>query len=166
MTRPPTRRLVLTALGAVLLSACTRAAELPVPAEDEPVAAKPDALSAVASDARRDAATATALAAGDPALAPRLRVLAEERTLHAAACEQEVVRASGTVRGTPVAPAPTSAPAGSTSAVPAPDLAALQADLGAAATGAGALAADAPGYRAALLGCIAAACTVQLAVLG
>lgn len=122
----------------------------------------PDPLEAVLAAARSDSELATVAArAAAPNMVPALLVVAAERASHATALVEELARAAGK-------PTPTSV-AGTTSASvqAAPASATRAAVINAlqrSADGAAALAPTMSGYRAGLLGSIAAACTASATV--
>lgn len=168
MPVPPaalTRRRVLgLAAGALLVGACAPA----VTAAPGAAPGEPDPLLALVSAARDDAARATATATALPASADALALVASVRTSHADALAAEVDRAAG--GPTTTAPSDAAAPSGTASPSPAAPAAwgsldEARAALALAAGTAGALAVDAPAYRAGLLGSVAAACTAAPGVL-
>ena len=125
----------------------------------------PDPLEAQLDAARRDAELAAAAAtAAAPWMVPALNVIADERTRHAAALVEELARAAG--KPTPTAPTETTAATSAPAAGPAPaptvqDVAtALRKSAGSAAD----LVPTLSGYRAGLMGSIAAACTASYTV--
>jgi len=155
------RSVLALALVAAAASACGSAAQGPDPLEAELAAARKDSELAAA-------AAKTAL----PAIAPALSVVADERARHATALVEELARAAGKPTPTssePGAATPASArPDGATptAATPAPPgpppsvqdvVVALRRSADSAAT----LAPTLSGYRAGLLGSIAAACTAS-----
>ena len=110
--------------------------------------------------ARRDSlmASAAAAAAG-PFYAPLLGVVADERKMHANALADELARAPGT-SVTPMSSTPTSSTPTS-SAQPPPSRTDVIAAVRESADSASKLAAELSGYRAGLLGSIAASCTAS-----
>lgn len=126
----------------------------------------PDPLEAELEAARKDSdlATAAAAAAG-PALAPALREIAAERARHAAALVEELARAAGK-------PTPTSPPETTTATTaaapekpaPPPRVQDVIDALRSSAENATKLAPTLSGYRAGLMGSIAAACTAAYTV--
>jgi hypothetical protein len=114
--------------------------------------------------ARRDSelATAAALAAAKPANAA-LTEVAAERTQHAQALATEIARLAVNPTSTS---SQTTSPTPTTSAVaaPPPSLSDVITSLRASAASAGQLATTTSGYRAGLLGSIAAACTAAYSV--
>ena len=123
---------------------------------------EPDPLEAVLAAARSDSELATTTArAAAPEMVPALLVVAAERARHATALVEELARAAG--KPTPTAGAETT----SASAQAAPASATLAAVIGAlrrSADSAAKLAPTLSGYRAGLLGSIAAACTASSTV--
>ena len=123
---------------------------------------EPDPLEAVLAAARSDSELATTAArAATPDMVPALLVVAAERARHATALVEELARAAG--KPTPTAGAETT----SASAQAAPASATLAAVIGAlrrSADSAAKLAPTLSGYRAGLLGSIAAACTASSTV--
>lgn len=124
---------------------------------------EPDPLEALLSAARHDSDLAARAAKAAPRqLVPALLVVADERARHAAALVEELARAAG--KPTPTAdPAAPTTTGGSPDAKPAPPpsvrdvLDALRASADSAAK----LAPTLSGYRAGLVGSIAAACTAS-----
>jgi hypothetical protein len=100
-----------------------------------------------------------------PQIAPILTTVASERAAHARALGDEITRLTGgqapTTPSAPTSAAPTSTASG---AVPAPTVADVTAALQASAEDAARLAVKLSGYRAGLLGSIAAACTASYQV--
>ena len=123
---------------------------------------EPDPLEAVLAAARADSELATAAArAAAPNMVPALLVVAAERARHATALVEELARAAGTPTPTSVAET-TSA---STQAAPeSATRAAVISALRRSADDAAKLAPTMSGYRAGLLGSIAAACTASATV--
>lgn len=125
----------------------------------------PDPLEAQLDAARRDTELATAAAKAAPqALVAALTVIAGERAKHVSALVEEIARAAGT-------PTPTTS-ANSTStttttgpATPPPSVNDVVTSLRASAESASKLVPALSGYRAGLLGSIAAACTVAHSVV-
>lgn len=120
----------------------------------------PDPLEAQLEAARRDSDLASAAAAGaTPVVARALTVVAEERARHATALIEELARAAG--RPTPTETSPEASPT-TTAAGPAPPPPVLRDVIEAlrrSARSASELAPTLSGYRAGLMGSIAAACT-------
>lgn len=131
----------------------------------------PDPLEELVQAARRDSELAAAAAkAAPPALVPALTEIAAERNRHAVALIEEVSRAAGrptpteTASGAPAGSPASASASASVSAPPSPpppppSVADVSAALRRSADGAGALVPTLSGYRAGLLGSIAAACT-------
>ena len=148
------RRRVLVgaaALAALGASACGSSPEPP----------QPDPLEAQLDLAQRDSqmAHAAATAAG-PFYAPPLNVVADERAAHSKALSKEVARAAGeTATSSTTSPPTTAAPAS-----PPPSREGVIAALRESADSAAKLAVNLDGYRAGLLGSIAAACTASVTV--
>jgi len=125
----------------------------------------PDPLEAQVDAARHDSDLATAAAkAAAPAVAPALKVVAAERARHAAALAEEIARAAGKPAPTPTEE--TSSPTSTTSApaAPPPTVADVVAALRSSADSATQLTPTLSGYRAGLVGSIAAACTTAYSV--
>jgi hypothetical protein len=144
--------LVGTATLALLGAAATACGE-PAPRPDV------DALVAQRERARSDSELATAVAAtAPPPAAKALNTVAEERTAHAHALTDELTRMNGAPLPTPTTTTPSREPP------QAPTAKDVVAALRQSADAAGALAAQQSGYRAGLLGSIAAACTAAYTV--
>lgn len=114
-----------------------------------------------------DQLAADAALAAPPKVAAALTVIAAERAAHAQALTDEITRMSGEAPTTPSATSSTSSPTSTTtSGVPPqpPSTADVVAALEQSATGASLLASQQSGYRAGLLGSIAAACTTATTV--
>lgn len=114
--------------------------------------------------AERDSQTARdAAAAANPVAAPALAEVASERSEHASALAEEIARAAGepvqTTTETATTTTSTSAQAG-----PPPSVRDVINALRESADSATALAAELSGYRAGLLGSIAASCTASYQV--
>jgi len=125
-------------------------------------APEPDPLEAQLEAARSDSTLAKAAATGTPAMAPALLVVAAEREQHATALIEELARAAGKPTPDPTAtPAAEATTAAAASEPPAPPPTVRQvADaLRRSADSAAAQAPTLAGYRAGLLGSIAASCT-------
>ena len=152
--RPISRRRVLIAAAALsAIGATASACGSPAP--------QPEELAPQLDLARRDSqmAGAAATAAG-PFYGPLLNVVADERAAHAKALSQEIARAAGETTTSSQAAAPT--PSGA--AVPPPSRTDVMAALRESADSAAKLAANLSGYRAGLLGSIAASCTASVTV--
>lgn len=120
----------------------------------------PDPLEAQLAAARSDSAMArAAAAAAPPALSPALAVVAGEREQHAAALVEELARAAGEPTPDPTATAAVNTTAASEPAAPPPTVRQVAEALRQSADSAAALVPTLSGYRAGLLGSIAAACT-------
>ena len=152
---PISRRRVL--IGAAALAALGVTAS----ACRSPAPPPPEELEPQLDLARRDSqmAKAAATAAG-PFYAPVLTVVADERAAHAKALSQEIARAAGatTTASQPVASTTSGSPA--PPPLPTDVIAALRESADSAAK----LAANLSGYRAGLLGSIAASCTASATV--
>ena len=146
--------LVGLALLAVTASACGKS---------EP---KVDPLQAVQDQALADADQARAVAAASPPPAPPLAralgQIAAERTEHARALGVEIARAAG--RAAPTSTTSATATTTTAAAAPAPTVKDVIAALRRASDTAGQLAVTQAGYRAGLLGSIAASCTASATV--
>lgn len=149
-----TRRSVL--IGAAALAALGAGA-----ACGSPPPAQTDDLKAQLDLAHRDSQMATAAAAAAGAFyAPLLNVVADERAAHAKALSGEIARATGASVASSTPPAPTA----SAGAAPPPSRDDVIAALHESADSAGRLAVNSSGYRAGLLGSIAASCTTSATV--
>ncbi len=150
------RRRVLTggvALAALAISASACSSPPAPPAVDE--------LEAQLTLARQDSELATAAAVGaEQPVSAALTQVAAERTQHAQALTTEIKRLAPT--STTSAATTTSTTSAAASAPP--PLASVVTSLKASADSARALAATSSGYRAGLLGSIAAACTASYTV--
>ena len=150
-TSAVSRRRVLAGAAALTLlgiAACGR----PAPRPDV------DAMTTELERARADADLASRAApAARPPSAAALTVVAAERTAHAQALTDELTR----MLGAPPTPPPAASSTTTTSAPPPkpPTVADVIAALKQSADAAGKLAAEQSGYRAGLLGSIAASCT-------
>lgn len=151
------RRRVLAHGSRGLLALVTLGSLLPACGSDH--AAGPDPLEPELAAARSDAALAAAAAEAAPALAPALRVIADERNRHAAALVEEIARAAGTSTPTPDFSTVTASATAAPSPGPPPGLREVSAALRRSADNAAKLVPTLSGYRAGLLGSIAAACT-------
>ncbi|MGI9126513.1 MAG: hypothetical protein ACR2JM_17480 [Mycobacterium sp.] len=159
-TSPPlfTRRGVLAGGGRGLLALALVGTAASACGPRKP--AEPDPLEVQLEAARSDSELATAAArAAGPAFAPALREVAAERTRHAEALVEELARAAG--KPTPTSTAETTAPA---PASPAPGVADVINALRKSAESATKLVPSLSGYRAGLMGSIAAACTATYTV--
>jgi hypothetical protein len=121
-----------------------------------------DELEAQLSLARADSELAKAAAVGAPQqIGTALTEVAAERAKHAQALTTEIARLA--VSPTSTSPQ-TTTPTTTNAAAPAPPLADVVRSLKASADSAGELASTSSGYRAGLLGSIAAACTASYSV--
>ena len=119
----------------------------------------PDPLEAELEAARRDSDLAAAAAkAANPALAPALNEVAAERARHATALVEELARAAG--KPTPTTSESTT-PTTSAAPVRPPSVRDVAEALRKAAESATKLVPTLSGYRAGLMGSIAAACTAS-----
>lgn len=155
------RRLLVSALPAgmalTVLGSVTSCAPKPPPPELADLVAQFERAQADSGLAGLAATTAR------PQIAPVLTTVASERAAHARALSDEITRLTG---GQPPGTSSTSAPTTSSTAepAPAPTVADVTAALHSSADSAGQLAAKLSGYRAGLLGSIAAACTASYQV--
>lgn len=158
------RRHALAVLGAALLGPAAVACATEPPA--------PDPLEAELESARADSDLAAAAATSAPReLAPALLVVADQRARHATALIEELARAAGKPTPTPDSGGDTATTATTTTpttasapATPPPALADVVAALRRSAQSAATLAPTLSGYRAGLIGSIAAACTASYTV--
>jgi hypothetical protein len=152
------RRRVLAggiALAVFGLAAPACSSPPPPPAVDE--------LEAQLASARRDSELATSAAVGAPQqLNVALTEVAAERTRHAEALKTEIARLAVSATSTPAAQ--TTTPTTTNAATPPPPLADVIRALKESADSAGQLATTSSGYRAGLLGSIAASCTASYSV--
>jgi len=147
--------LALSALGVVVAETVTACGS------DTPP--EPDPLAAQLQSARADADLAAAAAkAAPPDLAPALLVIADQRRRHATVLIEELARAAG--KPTPSATADPSASAAPATPAPPPSRQDVIAALRRSADSAAALTPTLSGYRAGLMGSIAAACTTFVTV--
>ena len=122
----------------------------------------PDPLEAELGAARRDSDLAAAAAkAAKPAVAPALSEVAAERARHATALVEELARAAG--KPTPTSTSETTTPAPGAPAPP-PSVRDVADALRKSAESAAKLVPMLSGYRAGLMGSIAAACTASFTV--
>lgn len=125
-----------------------------------------DELESQLTLAHHDSELATAAAAALPRSHPALTEIASERSQHAQALATEIARVAGpsaTTSSQTTSPTTTSGAAASPQ-LPPPSLSDVINSLHASADSAAALAAASSGYRAGLLGSIAAACTAAYTV--
>lgn len=155
----PTRRRVLTGGGRGLLALALVGTAAAGCGPSGPPG--PDPLEAQLEAARRDSDLAAAAAeAAAPWLVPPLNVIADERARHAAALVEELARAAGkptpssTTSAAPASAAPGAVP-------PPPTVQDVAIALRKSAESAAELVPTVSGYRAGLLGSIAAACTAS-----
>lgn len=153
------RRVLLGAAALAVVSATASACGSP------PGPPKVDDLESQLDLARRDSEMAKAAAAvADSFYAPALTVVAAERADHARALVQEIARATGKQPSSTETTSPTSTTATSTAPAPPPSRSDVAAALRNSADSASQLAAELSGYRAGLLGSIAASCTASVTV--
>jgi hypothetical protein len=159
--RPPvSRRRVLFGCAAVALLGVTAAG-----CGSTPSPPAVDDLEEQLTLAHRDSEMAAAAApAADQAYAPALTVVAAERAAHARALAAEIARAAGTPTSSTETSSSTSTTAGSAPPPPPPSLQEVTAALHGSADSASQLAAKLSGYRAGLLGSIAASCATSVMV--
>lgn len=155
-----TRRRVLAGGAALAVLGIVASGCSPQPEQPPPV----DELEAQLTLARHDSELAGAAATAQPAaVAAALQQVASERSQHAQSLATEIDRVAGitasTSSQTTTAPTSTSAPSG-----PPPTLSEVVGSLRASAASAKQLATMSSGYRAGLLGSIAAACTAAYTV--
>lgn len=158
------RRCALAVLAAAVIGPAALACSTEPPA--------PDPLEAELESARADSELAAAAAAAAPReIAPALSVVADERARHATALVEELARAAGkpTPTETPAATpetkdSETKDSAATAAPAPPPTLADVIAALRRSAESAARLAPTLSGYRAGLMGSIAAACTTSYTV--
>jgi hypothetical protein len=149
----------LAALG-VVLSACGKPPPKPPAVED---------LLGPLDQARRDSALAGAAAAAvgnPPQIAAALTVVATQRAAHARALSTEISRAAGKFTSSSsetTSPSPSPTEPGAPPPPP-PPLADVVDSLRASAESASRLVATSAGYRAGLLGSIAASCTASYTI--
>lgn len=126
----------------------------------------PDPLEAELAAARSDSELATAAAkTAKPAAAAYLREVAAQRTRHAAALVEELARAAGKPTPTETTETTSTAPAATDQAAPpAPTVRQVADALKKSAESAAALVPTLSGYRAGLMGSIAASCTTSYMV--
>ena len=160
---PLSRRRVLTGGGRGLLALALLGTAAAACGHGAP--AEPDPLEAQLAAARRDSDLATAAAkAAPPPVVPALTVIAAERTRHAGALIEELARAAG--KPIPTTPESPGTPTSTAPATPSPPpgvydvVAALRKSADSAAT----LTPTLSGYRAGLMGSIAAACATSVAI--
>ena len=164
MTGPPlSRRRVLLGGGRGLLAIALVGTAAAACGPGKPP--EPDPLEAELEAARRDSELATAAANAAPAAAvPALREIAAERTRHAAALVEELARAAGKPTPTETTDATASSTAPSAPPGPPPRVRDVIDALKKSADSAAKLVPTLSGYRAGLMGSIAAACTAAFTV--
>ncbi len=152
------RRRVLTGgVALAVLAIATPACSSP------PAPPAVDELEAQLTLARQDSELATAAAAGaSQAVSTALTQVAGERTQHAQALANEIKRVAPTTSASPATTSPTTT--ASAAASPPPPVADVVTSLRASADSAAKLASTSSGYRAGLLGSIAASCTASYSV--
>ncbi len=155
------RRRALIRGGQGLLTLAVLGAAIPACGSDQ--APEPDPLTAELAAARSDAALAAAAAQALPALAPALRVIADERSRHATALVEELARAAGKPTPEPGSDSTTATATESPPAGP-PGVREVADALRRSADAAAALVPTLSGYRAGLVGSIAASCTAAYTV--
>ena len=156
-----TRRRVLADGGRGLLALALVGAASTACGTGKPPA--PDPLEAELEAARRDSDLAAAAAkAAKPALVPALSEIAAERARHATALVEELARAAG--QPTPTTTSAATTPAASGAPAPPPSVHDVAEALRKSADSATKLVPTLSGYRAGLMGSIAAACTTSFTV--
>ncbi|HEX5143835.1 MAG TPA: hypothetical protein VFW21_08195 [Mycobacterium sp.] len=149
----------LGVLGLALLSGAASACGTSQPPKADELQAQLD-LATADADLARVAATAA-----PPALAAALTQIASERAQHAKALATEIARAAGRPPSSATTPAaPTTTAAGTGAAKPAPSVGDVVNALRRSADSANQLVPALGGYRAGLLGSIAASCTASYTV--
>ncbi|MGI9161314.1 MAG: hypothetical protein ACR2JI_00115 [Mycobacterium sp.] len=157
---PLSRRRVLTGGGRGLLALALLGTAAAACGHSGPP--EPDPLEAQLAAARRDSDLAAAAAkAAPPPVVPALTVIAAERARHAGALIEELARAAGTP--IPESPATTTSTAPATPTPP-PRVDDVAAALRESADSAAKLTPTLSGYRAGLMGSIAAACATSVAI--
>ncbi len=154
-----TRRQVLA--GGVALAALSIAAPA---CSSPPAPPAADELEGQLTLARQDSELATAAAVGtDQEVGRALQQVAAERSQHAQALTTEIERLAPTSSAT-TSPTTTTTTTTSAAAAPPPPLASVVTSLKTSADSARQLASTSSGYRAGLLGSIAASCTASYTV--
>lgn len=152
------RRILIGAATLAVLGATATGCAEPAPRPDV------DAMTAQLDRARADSDLATLAAAGaPPALGKVLTSVAAERSAHARALTDELTRMLGAIPTTTASSTPATTTTTTAAAKP-PSARDVGDALKESARSAGDLAALQSGYRAGLLGSIAAACTAALVV--
>ncbi|MCX5046549.1 hypothetical protein OG921_25590 [Aldersonia sp. NBC_00410] len=124
-----------------------------------------DPLIAAADRARADAAAAIAAIAIAPERGPALQTVADERTAHATALQDEITRAAGHYEDGSTPSTTASATSTGTPATPPPTIDELRARLIRSQQDAADLARTQSDYRAGLLGSISAACATYAGIV-
>jgi hypothetical protein len=152
------RRVLIGTAALAVLSATAAGCGAPTPRPEV------DALVAQLERARADSELASGAAtAARPQIAAALNVVAAERSAHAKALSEEIDRVAGDTPPTSSSSTSTS-PSGTGEPLPPPSPQDVIAALKQSADGAAQLAAQQSGYRAGLLGSIAASCTAAFTV--
>jgi hypothetical protein len=152
------RRVLIGGAALALLSATAAGCNAPTPRPE--IAALVAQLDRARSDGQLAAGAATK---ARPEIASALNTVAAERSAHAQALSDEILRISGDAPSTSASSAPTSTGT-SAEPLPPPTTQDVIAALKQSADGAGQLAAQQSGYAAGLLGSIAASCTAAFTV--
>lgn len=152
------RRTALRAVGAGTLGAVALAAT--AACAEEPVH-EPDPLATHESQARADAAAASAAIALAPQLQAALSTIAAQRTEHAQALAAEIARLVGVYGDGTIPVHKTRAPSATPAPVTAPSVDQLRDQLSRSRRATAELAVTLSGYRAGLLASISAACAVH-----
>jgi len=163
-SRPTTvsRRRVLSGAAALVILSATAATSAACGTTPSPPADLDDLTNAL-DRARADSGLATEAADADKSAANALTEVAAERSAHAQAVAEEIVRMTG--KPAPTTPTTTTASSvPSAAAQPAPTVGDMIGALRTSADSATQAAAALSGYRAGLLGSIAAACTASYSV--
>lgn len=156
------RRRVLAGGGRGLLALALVGTAVACESSEPPA---PDPLEAELAAARQDSELASAAAkAAKPALAAALSEVAAERARHATALVEELARAAGTPTPTEAPETTSATPAPTEQAAPPPSLRDVIDALRKSADSAAKLVPTLSGYRAGLMGSIAASCTTSYTV--
>ena len=165
LTDELSRRRVIAGGGRGLLALALLGASISTTACGPGKPPEPDPLEAQLDSARRDSDLAAAAAKAAPRpVVPALMVIADERARHASALVEELARAAGKPTPTSTAEATTSAAPPSGKPAPPPRVEDVVKALRASADSATKLTPNLSGYRAGLMGSIAAACTTAYTV--
>lgn len=152
------RRVLIGAMALAALGAAGTACDSPPPPE-------PDPLIKALDLAHRDSTMAgAAAAAAGKFWAPVLQVVATQRADHARALAQEIAREAGEATASSATPTPDPSPTTTGAADPAPSRTDVVNALRESGDSATELAITLSGYRAGLLGSIAASCASAVAV--